>query len=180
VSLVLLIGGARSGKSSLALELAGRAGGPVTVVVTGEARDDEMAERIRHHRAERPSEWPVVEEPCDLGMALSRAAGEAAVIVDCLSLWVANLLERGDSDDEVEAAARAVAAEAAGRPGLTVAVTNEVGLGIVPATPLGRRYRDVLGRVNADWSDAADQVLFLVAGRALRLDVAEDVLQWIS
>ena len=180
MTLVLLVGGARSGKSSLALELVRRWRGPVTVVATGEAGDDEMAERIRRHRAERPAEWTTVEEPRDLGGALACVGDDDAVVVDCLSLWVANLLERGDSDLEVEEEARRVAAIAAARPAPTVAVTNEVGLGVVPATPLGRRYRDVLGRANADWAAAAEHVALVVAGRPLRLERADELLRWIS
>jgi adenosylcobinamide kinase/adenosylcobinamide-phosphate guanylyltransferase len=180
VSLTFLLGGARSGKSSLAAEIAGRRGGPVTVVATGEAKDEEMAERIRRHRAERAADWTTVEEPGDLGKALSDVADDATVVVDCLSLWVANLLGRGDSDAAIEEAGSRVAAVAAARSALTVAVTNEVGLGIVPATPLGRRFRDLLGRVNAAWAAAADRVVFVVAGRPLRLDTTDELLRWIS
>ena len=165
MSLVFLLGGARSGKSALALGLAAESGAPVVFVATGEAGDEEMAERIERHRRERPQHWTTVEEPVELGRALTAAPAGAAVVVDCLSLWVANLLELADVEEE---AAR-VAAAAAARPGLTVAVTNEVGLGIVPDNELARRYRDVLGRVNAIWADAADEAYFVVAGRALRL-----------
>ena len=98
--------------------------------------------------------------------ALDAAPAESCVIVDCLSLWVSNLLERAE---DVEDAARA-AAVAAQRSGPTIAVTNEVGLGVVPATPLGRAYRDLLGHVNAIWAQAADESYFVVAGKALRLD----------
>jgi adenosyl cobinamide kinase/adenosyl cobinamide phosphate guanylyltransferase len=141
----------------------------VTLIATGEAGDEEMAERIRRHRAERPAEWSTIEEPLDLAGALARVDDDSAALIDCLSLWVANLLARGDRDDAVEERARAVAEQAAARSGLTVAVSNEVGLGVVPHTELGRRYRDVLGRVNADWAAAADEALFVVAGRPLRL-----------
>jgi adenosyl cobinamide kinase/adenosyl cobinamide phosphate guanylyltransferase len=167
VSLVFLLGGARSGKSALAVELARTASLPVTVIATAEARDEEMAERIRLHRAQRPAEWTVVEEPLELEDAVRDVPEDAALVIDCVSLWVANLLERGDGD--FEARARAVAERAAARPSLTVAVSNEVGLGVVPATELGRRYRDVLGRVNAIWAGAAEQVSFVIAGRALPL-----------
>jgi adenosylcobyric acid synthase len=162
--LTFLLGGARSGKSALALSLAGD--GPVTFVATGTAGDDEMAERIERHRAERPAGWVTVEEPVALRDAV--AAAQGTVVVDCLSLWVANLLEAGWADAEVEAEAVAAAQVAAGRR--TIAVSNEVGLGVVPATPLGRRYRDVLGRVNASWAAAAEDAYFVVAGRALRLE----------
>jgi adenosylcobinamide kinase / adenosylcobinamide-phosphate guanylyltransferase len=166
VSLTLLLGGARSGKSALALELASSWGGPVTVIATAEARDEEMAERIEVHRAERPGEWETVEEPLALEPALASAHVDAAVIVDCLSLWVANLLERGE-DAELRSAAAADAAQARSAP--TIVVSNEVGLGVVPPSELGRRYRDVLGRVNQHWAAAADEAALVVAGRKLPL-----------
>jgi adenosyl cobinamide kinase/adenosyl cobinamide phosphate guanylyltransferase len=170
VTLVVLLGGARSGKSARAVELAARSEASVTFVATAEARDDEMAARIADHRASRPEAWRTVEEPLDLLAAVSAAEPGGTVVVDCLSLWAANALERGDSDADVEAHAAAAAAAAAARPGLTVAVSNEVGLGIVPQTALGRRYRDLLGRVNAIWVEAADEASLVVAGRSLRLD----------
>jgi adenosyl cobinamide kinase/adenosyl cobinamide phosphate guanylyltransferase len=163
MSLTFLLGGARSGKSKLAVELALASGLPVTVIATAEARDDEMAERIRLHREERPSAWATVEEPIELASALDAAAPETLVIVDCLSLWVANVLE-----DEVEALSEAAVA-AARRRSRVVVVSNEVGLGVVPVSELGRRYRDVLGRVNAQWAAAADESFLVVAGRRLRL-----------
>jgi len=92
------------------------------------------------------------------------------VILDCLSLWVSNLIGRDWDDEAIETEAARVVKTAASRRAPTVVVTNEVGLGVVPATPLGRRYRDVLGRVNADFAETADEVLFVVAGRALRLE----------
>lgn len=169
MGLLLLLGGARSGKSALALRLAHDHRGPVVVVATAEPLDDEMRERIRRHRSERPDGWQTVEEPCALGEAIAGAPAGALVVVDCLTLWVSNLLGRGDSEDEIERTARAAAAMAAARPGPVVAVSNEVGLGIVPATPLGRTYRDVLGRTNAAFAAAAERSLLVVAGRVLEL-----------
>jgi adenosylcobinamide kinase/adenosylcobinamide-phosphate guanylyltransferase len=168
VPLALLIGGARSGKSALAL---GRAASAVDVVfvATGEARDEEMAARIEQHRRERPGHWTTVEEPLALRAALESADPGAYLIVDCLTLWVANLAEAGRSDEEIEVEATEAARAAGARPGATVVVTNEVGLGIVPDTPLGRRYRDVLGRVNAVFASAADEAHLVVAGRAIPL-----------
>jgi adenosyl cobinamide kinase/adenosyl cobinamide phosphate guanylyltransferase len=168
VSLTVLLGGARSGKSSLALQLA-HDGGPVTFVATGEARDDEMAARIARHRSERPAGWTTVEEPLELARVVGDVAPAETLVVDCLSLWVANLLER-DDPEAVEREAAEIASAAAARPGRTIAISNEVGLGVVPATPLGRLYRDVLGRVNTAWVAAADEALLVVAGRALRLE----------
>ncbi len=170
MSVTFLLGGARSGKSSLAVELARDWEGPVSVIATGEAGDEEMAERIRHHRAARPQDWQTIEEPLDLHAALEQVPDAAAVVIDCISFWVANVLARGDSTENVETESQAVAALASGRRSPTVVVSNEVGLGVVPVSELGRRYRDVLGRVNAHWAEIADEAALVVAGRLLRLE----------
>lgn len=167
--LVLLVGGARSGKSRQAVTLAARSGAEVVFLATGEASDDEMAERIAVHRAERPEGWRTIEEPRALARAVADAPPEATLVVDCLSLWVANVLET-TSEGEIVAEARKAAGFAAARRGLTVVVTNEVGLGLVPMHPVGRAYRDALGRVNAVFSEAAGEAYFVVAGRRLALD----------
>jgi len=172
MGLRLLVGGARAGKSSLAARVAGATGLPVTFVATAEALDDEMSQRIARHRAERPGSWRTVEEPVDLAGAIE-AAGDDCVVVDCLTLWVTNLLLAELSDDAIQRRAEAIAAAAAARTSPTIAVTNEVGLGVVPASDLGRRFRDVLGRVNSAWADHADEVLLVMAGRALRLEPVE-------
>jgi len=169
VSLTLLVGGARSGKSTLAVRRASSAGA-VVFIATGEAGDEEMAARIEAHRSERPAGWTTVEEPVELRAALESSPATAFLIVDCLSLWVSNLIGRDWDDAAIETESVRVAEAAHGRGGQTVVVTNEVGLGVVPATPLGRRYRDVLGRVNAAFAEAADEALLVVAGRTLRLD----------
>ncbi|HTE69706.1 MAG TPA: bifunctional adenosylcobinamide kinase/adenosylcobinamide-phosphate guanylyltransferase [Actinomycetes bacterium] len=169
MALTVLLGGARSGKSALAARLAGSWAGPVTVVVTGQAGDAEMAERIERHRAERPRSWRTVEAPRELEPALTAAPDGGFVIVDCLTLWVSNLMGQGLAAGQVERRARAAAAVAAARSGPTVAVSNEVGAGIVPAEAVARRYRDLLGQVNTIWAAAADQALLLVAGRAIPL-----------
>lgn len=158
MTLVLYVGGARSGKSRLALERARASAVRVVFIATGEPGDDEMRDRIERHRAERPADWTTIEEPLDVAAALARVPEDATVILDCLSLWVAN---GGGGDDAIGVASR--------RPGLTLVVTNEVGLGIVPDNALARAYRDELGRVNAAWAAAADEAYFVVAGRALRL-----------
>jgi adenosyl cobinamide kinase/adenosyl cobinamide phosphate guanylyltransferase len=160
MTLVLYLGGARSGKSQLAVDRALAAGAPVTFIATGEAGDDEMTERIEQHRRERPQAWRTVEEPVRLAEALAAVPPGETAIVDCLSLWVANVL---GSEDEAAVAA------AAARDGLTIAVTNEVGMGIVPDNALARTYRDALGRVNAAWARAADEAYLVVAGRTLEL-----------
>jgi adenosylcobinamide kinase / adenosylcobinamide-phosphate guanylyltransferase len=171
MTLTLLLGGARAGKSALAVRRARAFGGPVVFVATAEAGDAEMAERIARHRAERDPDWTTVEAPLDLAGALTAAPAAACVIVDCLTLWVANLLERGDA--EIVRLAEEAAALAAQR-GPTIAVSNEVGLGVVPGSALGRRYRDLLGRVNAVWADAASEAALVVAGRPLWLGRFDD------
>jgi adenosyl cobinamide kinase/adenosyl cobinamide phosphate guanylyltransferase len=122
-----------------------------------------MRERIEQHRHERPPGWQTVEEPLELGRALGSVAADETAILDCLSLWVANAMavQRDPDDDALQTAA--------GRQGLTIAVSNEVGMGIVPVNALAREYRDVLGRVNAAWVGAADEAYFVVAGKTVKL-----------
>jgi len=174
--LTLLLGGARSGKSRLAVRLVAVEGGQVVVIATGEARDEEMAERIRRHRSERPPEWATVEEPLDLEGALERVPDEACVLVDCLTLWVSNLLDRSLSDADIEGQTRKAVTLAASRTAGTVVVTNEVGSGVIPVSALARRYADLLGRVNATWAAAADLAFLVVAGRVLPLHVPEAIV----
>ncbi|HKN79884.1 MAG TPA: bifunctional adenosylcobinamide kinase/adenosylcobinamide-phosphate guanylyltransferase [Actinomycetota bacterium] len=165
-----LIGGARSGKSSLAVRLASAFDGPVVVIATAEARDDDMAERIRAHRASRPDAWETVEAPIEVLDAVGGAGEDACVVLDCLTLWVSNAIEAGASGEEIDAEARTLTSILAARPASSVVVSNEVGLGIVPANVLARTYRDVLGRVNASFAAEASRSLFVVAGRGLPLE----------
>ena len=140
----------------------------MTFVATGQAGDDEMADRIRRHRMDRPPSWTTVEAPTGLVPAVAGAADDALVIVDCLTLWVANVLgER--TDGEVLRQADVLGSVAAARPAPTVVVSNEVGTGIVPADPATRRYRDLLGGVNAAVAAHAAAAWLLIAGRALPL-----------
>jgi adenosyl cobinamide kinase/adenosyl cobinamide phosphate guanylyltransferase len=136
----------------------------VTLIATAEGRDEEMRDRILQHQRSRPDHWRVVEEPIDLVAALEGVHSDSLVIVDCLTLWVSNLVELGLDDSEIQDRARRAAAVACARRPTTVVVSNEVGSGIVPLNELARRYRDLLGRVNALWADAADRVLLAVAG----------------
>ena len=165
----VLLGGARSGKSDLAVRLGRAWAGSVHVVVTAEALDDDMAARIARHRADRPAEWGLTEAPVALEEGLAGVADDALAIVDCLTLWVANLMGAGLDDAEVAARASTSPSVAVRGAGPTIVVTNEVGMGIHPDTDLGRRYRDLLGRVNACVVARADRALLMVAGRAVVL-----------
>jgi adenosylcobinamide kinase / adenosylcobinamide-phosphate guanylyltransferase len=167
--LTVLLGGARSGKSRLAVRMADSIGRPVTFVATAEAGDAEMAARIARHRAERPTAWRTREELVDLAKPLEEAPAGDTVVVDCLTLWVSNLIGHGLSDAELMDRARKAAALAAAHHGNVIAVSNEVGSGIVPMTALGRRFQDLLGEVNAVWVDVSDRAALLVAGRPLWL-----------
>lgn len=164
---VFILGGARSGKSAFAQRLGVESRRPVTFVATATPEDAEMAARIQRHRRDRPAAWTTVEVPLELGAAIAALPREDFVIVDCLTLWASNALGAGCTPDQIRAAAEVVAGELAGRDG--VAVSNEVGLGIVPANALGRTFRDVLGGVNACFAAHADRAVLMVAGRALEL-----------
>lgn len=170
--LILLLGGARSGKSALAVRRAEAFGAPVAFIATAEPRDAEMTARIARHRAERPAGWTTIEAPADLAEALAAVPEGACAVVDCLSLWVSNLLER-NAEETITQLAAVAAQQAAERPAPTIAVSNEVGMGIVPANELARRYRDALGRVNAIWAEHAAHAALVVAGRQLRLEAGD-------
>lgn len=167
MGLTVALGGARSGKSAWAVELASSWGSPVTFVATAEARDEEMERRIERHRAARPRGWQTLEAPIDLEACLAEVPESHGIVVDCLSLWVANLMERELTDDAIFARSRSAAEIAASR--MAVAVSNEVGMGIVPDNALARHYRDVLGGVNRVWAEIAERAVLVVAGRALEL-----------
>lgn len=173
--LTFVLGGARAGKSALALRLAERAMGGVLFVATAEPYDDDMVTRIARHRAERPAAWSTLEEPRALVPALAALDLDRypVVVIDCLTLWVSNLLLAHEDDPEVEAMivarARELLATHAAHEATWIVVSNEVGLGVVPPSPLGRRYRDALGRVNQLFAAAADEAYLVVAGLALDL-----------
>lgn len=175
--LTVLLGGARSGKSALAEELGRRSGAGVTYIATCPRieGDDELADRIDRHRADRPAAWTTIEEELRLASAIE-SAGEGFLIVDCLTLWVANLRHHGRRAEAIEDASHQAIAAIRRHRGDAVVVSNEVGLGIVPADAGTREYRDVLGRVNQAWAGAADRTLLLVAGRATPLHDPHDLL----
>jgi adenosylcobinamide kinase/adenosylcobinamide-phosphate guanylyltransferase len=176
MGLVLLTGGARSGKSALAVRIASRWRGGVTFIATAEARDEEMRDKIARHRADRPDRWRVVEEPVEVSPAIEASPATDLVIVDCLTLWVSNLLERGVSAAEVGTRAAAASKTAAAREAPVLVVTNEVGDGIVPLHPGTRAYRDLMGTVNATFGRDAERVLLTVAGRFVSLADPEGVI----
>lgn len=177
MALTFLLGGARSGKSSLAVKLGAEHGGPVAYIATCPRidGDDDLDSRIDRHRADRP-DWPTIEEPYDLRAALGRCDGDALVIVDCVSLWVSNLVFRGDRADAIITAADVFAVDASQRGAPTVVVSNEVGMGVHPETPLGREYRDILGSVNQVIAAHASPALMMIAGRAIELRRPGDFL----
>ena len=160
---VLVLGGARSGKSRFAQDLAERSGLTPVLVATAEGLDEEMAARIAHHRSARsPGSWLVREEPLALPDAVAGEAGPGRVVVaDCLTLWLSNLLL---AEADVEAATRALTAALRRSDGPLVLVSNEVGSGIVPATSLGRLFRDAQGRLNQEVAAACDAVVLVTAG----------------
>ena len=168
--LILITGGARSGKSACAESFIGdEPAVPVTYVATAEALDEEMAERIRRHRARRPARWRTVEAPRDADRRLADLAAEPGwIILDCLTLFLANILD--DSDDEaILDRVDAMAETAAGGRADTIVVTNEVGAGIVPANPTARRFRDLAGLANQTVARRATEVYVTVVGIAQRL-----------
>lgn len=162
---LFVTGGARSGKSRYALARAAALPPPRVFLATAEAGDADMAARIAAHRAERGDGFTTVEEPLAVAAALARLAPETGVVVlDCMTLWIANLLATGPSDAEVERAVDAVAAAVASRPGPVVVVSNEVGSGIVPFDPATRRFRDLLGIANRCLAATVESVVLMVAG----------------
>jgi adenosyl cobinamide kinase/adenosyl cobinamide phosphate guanylyltransferase len=159
----LVLGGARSGKSRHAEHLLTREDPPWTYIATARAFDGEMRDRIAEHRARRGAGWQTIEAPADLPMALGQA-GRTPVLIDCLTLWLNNLILDGL---DVEAATVALTNSLRQRDAPTILVSNEVGLGIVPATPLGRSFRDAAGRLNQRIAADAGSVVFMIAGLPL-------------
>lgn len=172
----LILGGARSGKSRWAQERALATGLSVTYIATATAQDAEMAQRIRQHRDQRPSHWQLIEEPRALAATLQQhAAPDRCLLVDCLTLWLSNVLLPHGSDagdtahdtptaDLFEQERAALHAVLPGLPGHVILVSNEIGLGVVPLGALTRRYCDETGRLHQDLAALCDRVTFMVAG----------------
>jgi adenosylcobinamide kinase/adenosylcobinamide-phosphate guanylyltransferase len=165
----LVLGGARSGKTRYAqrkVEAAVASGARPLMIATASAGDAEMAERIARHQAERGPEWRTLETPLLIEEALLTLKPEDAAVVDCMTLWLSNLMAEGA---DWRAAGRRVCAALAATPAKVWVVSNEVGSGIVPMTSLGRSFRDAAGFLNQDLAQTCDTVVLVVAGLALAL-----------
>ncbi|HEY6007638.1 MAG TPA: bifunctional adenosylcobinamide kinase/adenosylcobinamide-phosphate guanylyltransferase [Geobacteraceae bacterium] len=168
--IILITGGARSGKSRLAEKLAARYGAPLGYLATAAAGDAEMAARIARHQARRGGEWQTLEEPYDLlGVLRGHDGWFRAVLVDCVTLWLTNLFLRHGDSGRVLAEVRELAAAFAGLATPLILVTNEVGMGIVPENALARSFRDLAGEANEILATASDEVYVTFAGLPLKL-----------
>jgi adenosylcobinamide kinase/adenosylcobinamide-phosphate guanylyltransferase len=182
---ILITGGARSGKSRFALELARKTAGPVLFVATAVAGDREMHERIQKHRKERPSDWRLLETASDIGSRIEQTIGDAGVvIIDCITMLINNIFSQYDDHEfeEIDASLleQQVVAEVTGLmdcmkkfDSTFIAVTNEVGFGLVPDNRMGRLYRDSLGRANQLLAGYTDEVYLMVAGIPVKIEPSE-------
>ena len=164
--LIFVTGGARSGKSQFAQDLAHSQKGSTVFIATAEARDDEMRKRIASHRRARPSGWDTVEEPRHLGQAVQECAGAYDILlIDCLTLWISNLLTNNPlPETEIEREIQSLVNSCKTESSTVIIVSNEVGMGIVPVDSLTRLYRDIVGRANQDIASEADEVYLVVSG----------------
>jgi adenosylcobinamide kinase/adenosylcobinamide-phosphate guanylyltransferase len=168
--IILVLGGARSGKSGFALAAADLKKGEKYFFATAEERDGEMKERVARHQAERPSYWKTVETPVDLVGALQKEnRPDVVVVIDCLTLWLANLLDKRKKEPFILGKIEQLAEALVGFSGAVWLVSNEVGLGVVPDTPLGREFRDLSGTMNQQIAKRANEVYWVSAGLAQRL-----------
>jgi adenosylcobinamide kinase/adenosylcobinamide-phosphate guanylyltransferase len=177
-SVTLVLGGARSGKSRYAQQLAEQSR-RVVFVATAKASDEEMRAKIERHRRDRPKEWPTIEEPLDLPKVLAeRELQSEVIVVDCLTIFAANLLEaEGEDSAAIEGRVEALCEALRNAQCDVVLVSNEVGSGVVPAYPVGCRYRDLLGEINQKVARIADDVVLMVAGLPLALKGHVEVTQ---
>ncbi len=166
----LITGGARSGKSSHAISLAQSIkGNRLYFIATGQGLDLEMASRIAHHKASRPAQFVTIEESLDPAIALAPLDGKAdGVILDCLTLWISNLMGIGAQDDSILGSAERLANTLSRATFSSIIVTDEVGAGIVPDNPSARRFRDLLGWTNQKVAEVANEVILMVAGYPVR------------
>jgi adenosylcobinamide kinase / adenosylcobinamide-phosphate guanylyltransferase len=174
--IVLVTGGSRSGKSAFAQKLAESSPGPRAFIATCPVLDDEMRERIRKHQeARRGRGWDTIEEPLDIRGAITKAHQYSTLIVDCLTLWINNLLfeaeksGRSISETDIALDCQALITACEQHPGIIICVTNEVGMGIIPENPLARHYRDLAGRCNQIIAEASARVVLLVSGQPIEI-----------
>ena len=166
--ITFITGGARSGKSRYALERT-RAARRKVFIATAEITDDEMRQRIERHREERGNEFSTIEEPLDLANAMNRIPPDTEIaVVDCLTVWLGNLMFRRPCETDDYAEVEAFLAVLRDPPCSMVIVSNEVGMGLVPETPLGRRFRDVAGRVNQAVAHLSHTAIFMVSGMPIQ------------
>lgn len=164
-SFIFLLGGARSGKSGYAVELAKKLGEETAFIATASASDREMAERIELHKKARPSGWKVYEERKDIGLVLERIGDTyGTVLIDCFGIFISNLMEEGLDDEDIERTIKKLIETMNEHNSTVIIVSNEVGSGIVPVHHLSRRFRDILGSSNCLMADRADKVVSMQAG----------------
>lgn len=167
---VFVVGGARSGKSRHALLLASaREGKEKVYVATALSLDEEMSERIEAHRLERGQEWATIEEPVAVAGVVGSAGAGSVVVIDCLTLWLTNLMQAGLDDAKIKEEISILAQACDASPSLVIAVSNEVGLGLVPENALARRFRDLSGWMNQEMASKAKEAWFVASGIPLRL-----------
>jgi adenosylcobinamide kinase/adenosylcobinamide-phosphate guanylyltransferase len=170
--LIFITGGARSGKSKLAVQLAERSGGKVAFIATASAGDEEMAKRILLHKRSRPKGWTTIEEPMDVASAVARVQGHDVVIIDCLTFLLSNLMLENNGSNEMDQVLdkiKGLAKAARDFEGIVIVVSNEVGMGIVPENDLARKFRDLAGRANQIMAEAADEVYVCFSGIPIRI-----------
>lgn len=170
--IIFITGGARSGKSTLAVQLAKNLKGKVAFIATAQAGDDEMAERISKHKSSRPKAWKTFEEPIDIPSVIAKAYNYDTIIIDCLTILVSNLLlddDRKNDDDEILNRIVELSEIAKNSDGTMIVVSNEVGMGIVPDNKLARRFRDLAGRANQIIAESADEVYICFSGIPVKI-----------
>ena len=167
---LFITGGARSGKSAFAERLAAERPGKRAYLATAQALDAEMVSRIEHHRKRRGDAWDTFEEPLAVAELIGKLNGRYEVLLlDCLTLWLSNVIARHDDDREIASLVEALSRSVRQFPGMAIVVSNEVGLGIVPDNALARRFRDIAGFANQQLAQAADEAYFLAAGIPVKI-----------
>lgn len=173
--ITLILGGARSGKSQFALKLARQTAGSVVFIATATVSDKEMGKRIKLHRKNRPSHWRTIEEPKKLSFLVKRAPKKTdLIIIDCLTIFISNLLLEGRSDYSIQNEVNSVLSTIRKSGFDSLIVSNEAGMGIVPDNPLARRFRDLAGRINQSIAAASDEAYFIVSGLPLKIKGADN------